>query len=362
MAAHLPRPPRDGAPLRSACRIPELDALRGIAALAVVLFHYTSSYDSQFGHLAALPDFEVGRRGVQLFFILSGFVIFMSLERTTGATQFLVARVARLYPTYWVGVLLTSVVLATVTLPGHPIDPGQLLANLTMAQQWFGGTNVDGVYWTLTVELASYALMLAAYRLRCLDRIEAMGGIVVIAVFALIVVDQANGFALRHYPAPRMLLGSVHLFFAGILLYRLPRHHSPRAVGLLAFCVMVEAFFNPATVLLVVASGAAIGLAAFRGIPLLRWRPLLFLGSISYPLYLLHNNIGFTIIRGLYALGIEHPLLILGVPIAAAIVLATAVHYAVEEPAQRWMRDRLRPPLRDRARPPAATAVLSRVA
>jgi peptidoglycan/LPS O-acetylase OafA/YrhL len=102
--------------------------------------------------------------------------------------------------------------------------------------------------------------------------------------------------------------------------------------------MVVEGFVNPQSLLIVVRSGAVIGLVAFDRLPLLRFRPLLFLGSISYPLYRLHQKVGDTIIYQLYRHGIDHPLLILGLPIAAAILLAMLVHYTVEVPSQHRLR------------------------
>jgi peptidoglycan/LPS O-acetylase OafA/YrhL len=72
-------------------RFAELDALRGIAALMVVLYHYTTKYQELYGHTGAtLIDLRAGRNGVQLFFAISGFVIFMTLERTKKPLDFIV--------------------------------------------------------------------------------------------------------------------------------------------------------------------------------------------------------------------------------------------------------------------------------
>src|SRR5690554_797945 len=91
-------------------RLSALDALRGIAALGVVLFHYLPYYDQLYGHSFSTPDFlAFGRYGVHLFFILSGFVIFMTLERTATAGWFGLARAFRLLPALWAGIVLTSV-------------------------------------------------------------------------------------------------------------------------------------------------------------------------------------------------------------------------------------------------------------
>lgn len=87
-------------------RFTELDALRGIAVMLVLISHYTWAYDLNSGdyHFEILEDhkfhFLYGAFGVQIFFVISGFVIFMTLEHTKSAAHFAVNRFARLYPTY----------------------------------------------------------------------------------------------------------------------------------------------------------------------------------------------------------------------------------------------------------------------
>jgi peptidoglycan/LPS O-acetylase OafA/YrhL len=91
-------------------RLVEIDALRGVAALAVVLFHYTTHFTKLFG--ASPPptiSFSMGHYGVNLFFIISGFVIFMTLEKTLRPMDFVVSRFSRLFPTYWVAIVLRVV-------------------------------------------------------------------------------------------------------------------------------------------------------------------------------------------------------------------------------------------------------------
>ncbi len=155
-------------------RILELDVLRGLAALAVVLFHYTTKYNELYGHDAALtlrcPN---GIAGVFLFFIISGFVIFMTLERTKGTADFLVSRFSRLYPVFWASVVLTYVVVAVFGLPGAEVRPRDAALNLAMFHEWAGIPSVDGVYWTLAVELKFYLLMFAIFFAGLLRRAEA---------------------------------------------------------------------------------------------------------------------------------------------------------------------------------------------
>jgi peptidoglycan/LPS O-acetylase OafA/YrhL len=99
---------------------PELNALRGFAAFAVMLFHYTSRYGQLYGYNDLLPfHMSWGQYGVQLFFLISGFVIFMTLGRTRQPINFVVGRFSRLYPTYWAGVIATFTIVAVMGLPGR---------------------------------------------------------------------------------------------------------------------------------------------------------------------------------------------------------------------------------------------------
>ena len=96
-------------------RLQALDALRGIAALAVVLFHYLPYYHELYGHsFTPWAWLEFGRYGVHLFFILSGFVIFMTLERTRSAGWFAMARSMRLLPGLWAGIVITWLFVAAL--------------------------------------------------------------------------------------------------------------------------------------------------------------------------------------------------------------------------------------------------------
>ena len=101
---------KEGSP---SARVVELDALRGIAAVAVVAYHYTTRYAEQIGHAGGLPlSIAFGNYGVQLFFLISGFVIFMTLERTRSAMDFVVSRFSRLFPAYWAAMAITAAVIA----------------------------------------------------------------------------------------------------------------------------------------------------------------------------------------------------------------------------------------------------------
>ena len=134
-------------------RFQELDALRGIAALIVVLFHFTMDRE------AANLGFKIGITGVDLFFIISGFVIYMSLTKVKTSKDFIINRVSRLYPTYWVCVTIATLValpLVNTVYQYDKIPLSQYVANMTMFQHYFKIRNIDGPYWTMIVEMVFY--------------------------------------------------------------------------------------------------------------------------------------------------------------------------------------------------------------
>lgn len=146
---------------KKAKRLIELDSLRGIACIGVMLFHYTFYYEQNWKHSQKpLVLFEYGRYGVELFFMLSGFVIFMSLNNKS-VQDFFVLRFWRLFPTYWVAIvfifIISQIVVLSPEVPVHGrISFLELLANFTMIPTIFSLRYVDSSHWTLGFELLFY--------------------------------------------------------------------------------------------------------------------------------------------------------------------------------------------------------------
>jgi peptidoglycan/LPS O-acetylase OafA/YrhL len=335
----------DGRTAGDGRRLVELDALRGIAALVVVGFHFTTRYDDIYGHAGALPfAMPWGHYGVQLFFGISGFVIFMTLRRTRRPLDFVVSRASRLYPAYWAAILLTTAIVALGDMREFRHPPLVVAANFTMVQGLFALPSVDGVYWTLLVELCFYGAMFALWRLGALERIEA----VLLGWIALKWLWWAApllaGNALSHTLGALVIQAWIPFFAVGICAYRVfagERSWRQVATVLLFALATVLAVDGPAA--FAVAAIVVATLFAFVSgrLRALDRRLFAWLGAISYTLYLLHENIGFTLIRHAEAAGAP---VWLALSIATGVVLglATFVTYTVERPAMRWIRERYR--------------------
>jgi len=202
--------------LKTPDRLLELDCLRGIAALSVVLFHFTFGYD--YGNHLMDPSnfyFTYGRMGVQLFFIISGYVIIMTLSKTRNILSFIISRFSRLYPSYWVCILLTLSITTLISPPLHIYSLKQIVFNFTMFQYAFKIKDIDGAYWTLFVELSFYIIMGTIFKLNQLKNIFAilLGWLCLSLLFFFFVIPFGN------YIKVLLMLRHAPLFISGIGYY-----------------------------------------------------------------------------------------------------------------------------------------------
>jgi peptidoglycan/LPS O-acetylase OafA/YrhL len=145
-----------------------LDAMRGVAALAVCVQHFADFWMHAAGHaysplLSALflEGMNLGRFGVVLFFLLSGYLIPISLNEHSGVRTFFIRRLTRLYPAFWVSALVA--VAANFLYYDTTIALPRFLANLTMVPKFFGQEPVLGMYWTLMMEVIFYLCCAALF-------------------------------------------------------------------------------------------------------------------------------------------------------------------------------------------------------
>jgi len=320
----------------SASRLAELDALRGLAAMAVVLFHYTVQAPKIVPSIETVGHgFAFGEYGVHLFFAISGFVIFMTLERTKTSAAFAFSRFTRLFPAYWAAIALTTIV---EWLLGQPalLQSAQVIAvNLTMLQGFVYVPAVDGAYWSLTVELAFYACMWALWRAGWLGRIEAVL-IVWISLRIVWLLFPSTPWML----ASLLLVNYIAFFAIGIAAFRVRagarRWHDQ--VPVLLAGLVCTALVDGALLTTIYCGTVAIFVALVSGgIRFLNARVLVWLGALSYPLYLVHQNVGYAVIAALEAAGLP-PSAATALAIGVALGLAQLIHQFVESPSLRVLR------------------------
>ncbi|MPR37067.1 acyltransferase family protein [Salmonirosea aquatica] len=326
-------------------RLLELDSLRGLAALGVVVFHFTINENAdKLGW-----EFRYGVTGVDIFFIISGFVIFLTIQKVKKWQDFAVSRLARLYPTFWTCVLITAA--CVYWYEPEYVSWKLLLANLTMFPVYFGIENLDGVYWTLLVEMIFYLWILAIFLIRGLDKIVTISAV---CTAVILLFHMGRNFYPDFYGYITwkvQLLNHFPLFFSGILFYKLKfKGFAWRYVGLIFLCMLAAFYLHDKGGrsmyhvtwlehnLIIVFYHLVFFLFVVGRLTFLIAPPLLFLGKISYSLYLLHQYIGTRLIHSLNTgLNMNIYLAIL-VAIGFCIALSYGVTYYVEVPAIRAIK------------------------
>jgi peptidoglycan/LPS O-acetylase OafA/YrhL len=357
-------------------RLAALDGLRLIAALAVAVFHLSVSWriDGSSPPNHFLPDLTqaavYGFLGVELFFLISGFVIGMSSWRR-GLGDFFVSRVSRLYPAYWVCVLITAAVVTIAPVTGGvPVTgtPGlpQIAANMTMLQEPLGIPAVDTVYWTLFVELRFYLLFaaLVAFGLTYRRTVIFCAAWMVVAVIGPSLDSRiVDIIAIPEY-AP--------YFIAGIAMFLIHKFgRSPLLFAIVGFSWLVSvnrvadrmAGVNPGFevptwpgITIVTLSYLVVLVIALGWTDRIRWSWLTTAGALTYPFYLLHQRIGYSLIRHTHErTGLPAWVLIVGA-IVVVLALAWLVHRLAERPLGRLLRRVLRKAIADVRRDSAAEA------
>lgn len=327
-------------------RLQGLDALRGMAALAVVLYHYTYGYSQVVGkHIPGLDLIATdGHFGVNLFFIISGFVILMTLERSTKAADFSVSRFARLWPAYLACAALTSLLIVVLDFNPHHLTVGDALLNVLMLNKVIGNVSIDLSYWTLTYEVLFYAGAAVIFYWLKIKRIEWA----CLAWLGLAFVLRLISFDVHHERLSVLLgVGFCHFFVLGMMIYLISQRRNSwltMSTTILAFAMtLFGPSWNPGAIklwqfmLLSALFAVSVWLVAERKIRFLNVAPLLFLGEISYSLYLVHQIAGYWVIRQLEGVGWD-PDHAIWAAVLCAIVVATGVRRWVEVPAQKAIR------------------------
>lgn len=292
--------------------------LRFFAAFSVLAFHITASLLAA-GYIPTFFSFfnlytQYGYLGVNLFFLISGFVIALSAEgRTLG--QFVSSRFIRLFPVFWLCVTITS--LFTLLLGNETLTLPQYLANLTMRPHLYSELPlIDGSYWTLELELMFYFAIACIIVIRTYISFSVQKAAILmlipmsyytfiynphtISLFGDIALTFLSYFGLRYAP----------YFLAGIFMYELYKkgHHYSSYFGII-LCYTASIFQefhtknspNNTTIVSIYITlffifFIAIALkkitnTSFRFLGRHHAKLLTTLGAATYPLYLLHNKI-----------------------------------------------------------------------
>jgi peptidoglycan/LPS O-acetylase OafA/YrhL len=326
-------------------RVNEIDLLRFISALSVVFFHYAF-----WGHTADAMSImpypllasvsKYGWLGVLLFFMISGFVILMTAA--SGSLRgFVISRIVRLYPAFWACCTITFVAIVVLGTPRYSASVGQYLINMTMLSNFLYVEAIDGVYWSLGVELRFYALVAMVLLVGKIHQTELfiffwlMASVVlefvrIGSVYYLLVADYSAFF----------IAGAAYflIWSKGVSLTRIAIVVVSWGLAILQTRKRLEWFETDYNIIMssqIVLTVVTIFFVAMMLISLKRTGLLAdihwpVVGALTYPLYLLHQNMGYIVFNAAYPKANEH-LIFWG---TAIFVLASAyaVHIFVEKP------------------------------
>jgi peptidoglycan/LPS O-acetylase OafA/YrhL len=317
-----------------------LDGLRGVAIFIVLWFHYLGpTYASHLPYgksLSWLPLASTGWVGVYLFFMISGYVIFMTLEKCASFGEFMRRRWLRLFPAMLLASIATYLASQVIgdLMPSGQANPIDLLPGLTFVSEsfWHAGLrqdvkSLDGVFWTLYVEVGFYLVIGALYF--TLGWKRSLIGL--IAIWVAVMVAPSAIAHLPKTPLSRLIepcqwLGMNHYgwFAAGAIFYKARTLGSDRLFWLATLLGISAALTYTNTLPTDAVSRAFLIACAVLFSAAQRWKALQsaleapafqFVGFISYPLYLIHNEIGIGL------MGLVAP----AIPASAMIVLPVAV-------------------------------------
>ncbi|MFH9061975.1 acyltransferase family protein [Streptomyces coeruleorubidus] len=335
-------------------RLRALDGLRLVAALMVAAYHYGgrdgevseawgSSPKEQFPTLHEY--FAYGCLGVQVFFVISGFVICMS-GWGRPLKSFFASRASRLLPAYWVAVVLVTAVFALPMVAYKAVSPSDALVNLTMLQMPLGVDRVLGVCWTLWAEVRFYALFALCVVLPGANRRR----VVMFCagwMLATVVAQNANMPLLDIVVMPEyapFFIGGVGLYLVhldrrdaygwGIVAvsWLIGQHfavqslwHAPDAGGF--------SYRSSIGIVLVVTFGfVAVAAIALGWLRWANWRWLTVAGALTYPFYLVHEHLGWVVIHALHrGLGLPSAATF-SLTVASMLLLAWLLNQYVEKP------------------------------
>ncbi|WP_312982244.1 acyltransferase [Atlantibacter sp.] len=336
-----------------------LQALRGLAALSVMLFHFRWNLNDVYPGVGDRL-FGWGATGVDLFFLLSGFVITLTMQRTPtgipGAVQFLKRRLLRIFPAYYIILLITFLLSGAMSIFHYPDKLANLISSLLFqpiypdhAPFYVDDGGMYGIRWTLNYEI--YFYLIAGLSIIMPGR---WVGIVSYFLLTLFLLPVMSGYAFtlspQGYPYASPLLGlitnpMIFLFLEGMLfglLYPLLKKAPARlmtAIFIGSVILAVVMFSNNRLtghgvmssglvyvfmLISVIGAEKAIG----KYVP----RSLVVLGNISFSLYLIHTLMNTGIGKRFESIGIESGVTRFALSAVLSLILAWLSWRYIEQP------------------------------
>lgn len=342
-------------------RIEFANTLRGFAAISVMIAHYLMVFPHIQGAIAGfsplpnpvlkhveqfvtlgIPHLNYGPLGVAIFFLVSGFVIPISLEKYSGkfgAISFLIARAFRLWPLYAVAAIFS----ATIIWLSHWHNnaefrwtAGEILLTTTLFRDWIGIQQLDGIVWSLEVEVKFY-LLCAIFSASVRQARPSVALFVTPLVFLgyYYKVEFPNSWNPPSnflFPAPFIAFMTIGTAFYGLMKRKISARYAVTwtALALLLFCASsrsIELTINYTLATIIFGSSFMLR-EKFKPTPVLSQ-----LADISYPVYAIHAVFGYVGMRVMMGAGVDSWKAV-AIMVVLVVALASMLHVCVERPSR----------------------------
>jgi peptidoglycan/LPS O-acetylase OafA/YrhL len=313
---------------QDAVHLHSIDLLRGVASLSVALYHLVHERPEHFDAFPwLLRVTNYGHFGVEIFFVISGFVIPYALHHAGYTLRsfgtFMLKRLARLEPPYLVSILI-CIAIAVICQQAFPFSWQQLALHLAYLNTFFHYKWLNAVYWTLAIEFQYYILIGLLFPVLMRTYGAIIMGLVGCAL-AWLVRDHTLVFV--HFP----------FFFLGMVLFQLKirKLSSGRGATLMLLSAITIFFIHDFMYVLCGLSTLMVMVLPVRG-----HRAWMFFGGISYSLYLLHAPLSEVGMRFIAGFGTSDSVMALALLpcMVALIALSWMYRIAIEAPAHRWSK------------------------
>jgi peptidoglycan/LPS O-acetylase OafA/YrhL len=346
-----------------------LDIVRFLTAVLVMIYHLFFWRNGDVTRDLAVQFWRFGWVGVEIFFTLSGLVIALSAQYSSPR-KFLIDRVARLAPTVWI--CATATLIGTLALAPETVTHQLLFEYLRTVVLDPSGSHIDIVYWTLTVEVAFYAVVLLVVLLTSFQRLIPVMIIIGVASSAFDIILSFSPFlkgplvaavaaAAQHHTSRLLLLRHGCFFALGVLIWSLKSELRPRYclawIGFFFAAATLEVWYSAVDQLadvpilhfsssapVVAWTIGAVLIFLARLMPPVQLKPglnvaitLRFAGLLTFPIYLLHNSLGMLFEASLIRRG-SGPLAAGFIAMTSILAIAVVVTSMVEPPLARSLK------------------------
>ena len=344
------------------------NSLRGIAVLMVLLGHYIFVFNALKGKYSGFPALDyypypwafsilspfpinqvnVGQIAVALFFLISGLVIPNSTaslgNKKGGQIAFIIGRLLRIWPTYIVGLTVSVSALwfnSYINSSTFNITFAQIISNMTIFRDWLGQSHIDGIIWTLEIEVKFYIFVLLFWK----DIREGkLYPIAIITIIACILAPMGANFDVTNDPtltisnfiwtAPYLMYMSMGILFNYHYRKMIDTKTLLASISAIALAFVYTAKTQALYIQVPASYISTLCVFTFLYFFAKEWTggpAIRFFAKISYPLYVSHAALGYTGIAFMISRGLS-PMISLILQIAISTAVAFIIHILVENP------------------------------